>query len=200
MSTNSIEGPLGLSINQLETIHALVGRWDGKRMREKSSKPMITSVQRPLSDETTTEPPTSDDSFCFIHPNDIEYLTNYLLLLFAQVKKGVMNEDDRAKANRSSSLLIYGFRCRHCGGRERVRGRVHLSAPLNIDQSSMIESWISAACLPIVLTSTPINPYLLPFLYQGSYFPSTKKNLQACTATLHTHLITCKCFRRGMHR
>ena len=127
-ASSVIKGPLGLSINQLETIHALVGLRDGKRKRVKSSKPINTSVQlreptgtaeEPLSDEAKSEPSTSED-FCFIYPTDIEYLTNYLLLLFAQVKKGVMDDDDRAKANRSTSLLNYGFRCRHCGGRERV--------------------------------------------------------------------------------
>ncbi len=133
-----IEGPLGLSINQLETIHALVGLRDGKRKREKTSKPTNTiavnpsrtlvqlreptrSAQGSPSDEVTTESSTSDDFFCFIYPDDIECLTSYLLLLFAQVKKDVMNDDDRAKkANRSTSLLNYGFRCRHCGGHERV--------------------------------------------------------------------------------
>ena len=57
-----------------------------------------------------------------IFPEDNEYLTDYLLLLFGQVKRGVLNEVDQSKANRSCKLNLgfRGMRCRHCGGNERV--------------------------------------------------------------------------------
>ena len=152
-----IEGPLGLSIDQLETIHALVGLRDGKRKRDSfAHEPMdailvnqrnsflerdqTAPVQDPVHgndvdlvkfdsvlekyregslNDGTSKPRTSHD-FCFISPDDQEYLSEYLFLLFTQVKKGTMNESDRAKANRASSQLKYGFRCKHCGGAERV--------------------------------------------------------------------------------
>ncbi|KAL3766703.1 hypothetical protein ACHAW5_006961 [Stephanodiscus triporus] len=128
--TNSIEGPLGLSINQLETIHALVGLTDGKRKRENDriaqKQPKKMSPDNNLSEQRDTivvnsigpSDATSKD-FCFLLPDDTEYLTDYLFILFAQVKKGVMNESDRAKANRENSQLHFGLRCRHCGGNER---------------------------------------------------------------------------------
>lgn len=80
---------------------------------------------------------------CFLGPEDVNILTDYLVILLTQVKKVVMTDADRTK-NREGSTLTYGFRCRHCGGLEK-----------------------------------------------GSYFPSSKKSLQACTASLHNHLLTC---------
>jgi hypothetical protein len=128
-----IEGPLGLSIDQLETIHALVGLRDGNRKRESLPNDNLNpcssflhlrqptrseshrmangqyheedvdldrkfdSVLEKYSDETnadylTGEPPTSKD-FCFIFPDDQEYLSEYLFLLFSQVKKGTKLAD-----------------------------------------------------------------------------------------------------------
>ena len=63
-----------------------------------------------------------DDDFYFILPDDTEYLTDYLVLLFGQVKRGILNETDQSKANRSYKfhLGFKGMRCRHCGGHEKV--------------------------------------------------------------------------------
>ena len=173
-----IEGPLGLSIDQLETIHALVGLKDGKRKRE-NEQPKKLSPDNNLSEQRDTIVVSSSKDFCFLFPDDTDYLTDYLFILFAQVKKGIMNESDRAKANRASSQLHFGIRCRHCGGNERVN-RIR-------KKTCFVLSLLSLAWA---------HPTLFFVLYtiQGSYFPSTKKNLQACTATLHTHLISCKCF------
>lgn len=151
-----IEGPLGLNIDQLETIHALVGLRDCKRKRSDNLSDRCTSflrLRQPTGaqshraasvqfhednidlngefdsvlnkhrngttvDYPTGEPTTSKD-FCFIFPDDIEYLSEYLFLLFTQVKKGIMDDSDRAKRF-ASSQLNFGFRCKHCGGAERV--------------------------------------------------------------------------------
>lgn len=86
---------------------------------------------------------TKEKDVCFLGPDDVEILTDYLIILLTQVKKVVMTDADRTK-NREGSTLMYGFRCRHCGGLEK-----------------------------------------------GSYFPSSKKSLQACTASLHNHLLNC---------
>ena len=85
----------------------------------------------------------SEKDVCFLGPEDVEILTDYLIILLTQVKKVVMTDADRTK-NREGSTLTYGFRCRHCGGLEK-----------------------------------------------GSYFPSSKKSLQACTTSLHNHLMSC---------
>ena len=153
---SSIEGPLGLNINQLETIHALVGLRDGKRKRSDNLPDRCTSflrlrqptgaqshrtasvqfhednidlngkfdsVMNKHRDGTTfdypTGEPTTAKDFCFIFPDDIEYLSEYLFLLFTQVKKGIMDDSDRAKRC-ASSQVNFGFRCKHCGGAERV--------------------------------------------------------------------------------
>mmetsp|Transcript_38990 Transcript_38990/g.70226 ORF Transcript_38990/g.70226 Transcript_38990/m.70226 type:complete len:724 (+) Transcript_38990:79-2250(+) len=113
---------------------------DVDSVKESLDQTMITSSAGAVRD---------GKDFYFILPTDMDYLTDYLFLLYAQVKKGVMNDTDLAKANRAKySKLNMGFpgmRCRHCGGNER-----------------------------------------------GNYFPSSVKNLAACTATLHTHLIKCE--------
>ncbi len=150
-----IEGPLGLNIDQLETIHALVGLRDGKRkrsdnlpdrcssflrLRQPTSAPSIRTADNidldgkfdsvlnqhrdgMTVDYPTGEPPTSKD-FCFIFPDDQEYLSEYLFLLFTQVKKGIMDDTDRAlrkqRPGDASRQLNYGFRCKHCDGVERV--------------------------------------------------------------------------------
>ena len=54
----------------------------------------------------------------FLGPDDVEILTDYLIILLTQVKKVVMTEADRTK-NCEGSTLTYGFRCRHCGGLEK---------------------------------------------------------------------------------
>lgn len=64
----------------------------------------------------------NDDDFYFILPDDTEYLTDYLMLLFGQVKRGVLNSADQSKPNRlcKFDLGFKGMRCRHCGGHEKV--------------------------------------------------------------------------------
>ena len=86
----------------------------------------------------------SEKDVCFLGPEDVEILTDYLIILLTQVKKDFMTDADRQQPNRKGSTLTYGFRCRHCGGLEK-----------------------------------------------GSYFPSSKKSLQACTTSLHNHLLSC---------
>ena len=63
-----------------------------------------------------------DDAFYFVLPDDTEYLTDYHMLLFGQVRRGVLNYTDQAKANRSGKFNVgfRGMRCRHCGGNEKV--------------------------------------------------------------------------------
>ena len=64
----------------------------------------------------------SDDNNFLILPSDTEYLTDYLMLLFGQVKRGSMTCTDQSKANRSCkyNLGFLGMRCRNCGGHEKV--------------------------------------------------------------------------------
>ena len=92
---------------------------------------------------SSVEEGTKEKEVCFLGPEDVTILTDYLIILLTQVKKVVMTDADRTK-NREGSTLTYGLRCRHCGGLEK-----------------------------------------------GSYFPSSKKSLQACTASLHNHLLNC---------
>ena len=54
--------------------------------------------------------------------SDLSCITDYFILLFSQVKRGVMNEYDLEKAKKRRACDHIGFlglRCRHCGGVER---------------------------------------------------------------------------------
>ncbi len=74
------------------------------------------------STESLSDGSCGDDDFYFILKDDTEYLTDYLILLFGQVKRGILNDTDKSKANRSCKfhLGFKGMRCRHCGGHEKV--------------------------------------------------------------------------------
>ena len=80
----------------------------------------------------------SDDNNFLILPSDTEYLTDYLMLLFGQVKRGSMTCTDQSKANRSCkyNLGFLGMRCRNCGGHEKVSltttARVSIISPMEL--------------------------------------------------------------------
>jgi len=60
---------------------------------------------------------TSHD-FCFIQPDNLNLLTEYHALVFAQVKRGIMNVSDLAICTRKVASCkegVRGMRCRHCG-------------------------------------------------------------------------------------
>lgn len=99
------------------------------------------------STSTKAEEPPSN--FYFILPSDFDTLTDYYILLYSQVKRGIMTAADMGGNRKNAACLdtgvgFPGMRCRHCGGNK-----------------------------------------------QGSYFPSSSKNLMACPPTLHTHLMKC---------
>jgi hypothetical protein len=64
-------------------------------------------------------------NFYFILPDDFELLTDYFVTLYSQVTRGVMTEADMNTGNRKNAASMengvgfLGFRCRHCGGKEK---------------------------------------------------------------------------------
>ena len=107
--------------------------------KRKTSKTSVASSR-------AEEPPSN---FYFILPSDFDTLTDYYILLYSQVKRGIMTAADMGGNRKNAACLetgvgFPGMRCRHCGGNK-----------------------------------------------QGSYFPSSSKNLMACPPTLHTHLMKC---------
>ncbi len=63
-----------------------------------------------------------NDIVSFLLASDLSLLTDYFILLFSQVTRGVMNEADllRAKKVRPCNKLgFFGIACRHCNGVER---------------------------------------------------------------------------------
>lgn len=83
---------------------------------------LVSSTAFEESTESLSDGSCGDDDFYFILSDDTEYLTDYLVLLFGQVKRGILNDTDKSKANRSCKfhLGFKGMRCRHCGGHEKV--------------------------------------------------------------------------------
>ncbi len=60
--------------------------------------------------------------FCFIQPDDLNLLTDYHALVFAQVKRGVFNANDLDIYTRKAETFEEVFRgmcCRHCGGNDK---------------------------------------------------------------------------------
>lgn len=83
------------------------------------------SSEKSIVDQNNSKSMHSDASptLCFLLPSDLTMLTDYFILLFSQVTRGVMNEFDLDKAKHKSrkcdQLGFLGLRCRHCGGVER---------------------------------------------------------------------------------
>ena len=63
-----------------------------------------------------------DGILSFLLASDLSLLTDYFILLFSQVTRGVMTETDlqRAKKSRPCNRVgFFGIACRHCYGVER---------------------------------------------------------------------------------
>eukprot|EP00984_Skeletonema_dohrnii_P035103 scaffold34616_cov159-Skeletonema_dohrnii-CCMP3373.AAC.8 len=63
-----------------------------------------------------------DGILSFLLASDLTLLTDYFILLFSQVTRGVMNETDLARAKKSRPCNVVGFfgiQCKHCGGIDR---------------------------------------------------------------------------------
>jgi hypothetical protein len=74
------------------------------------------------TEEVTNANPITDaaDFHCIVS-EDLLLLTSYYILLYSQVKRGIMTEADIAKASRKASKASLdeghcGLRCKHCGG------------------------------------------------------------------------------------
>ncbi len=60
--------------------------------------------------------------FYFVTPADKSTLTDYMFLVIAQVRRGILTPDDLTNARRKNPILqpgYLGLRCRHCGGTKR---------------------------------------------------------------------------------
>jgi hypothetical protein len=56
---------------------------------------------------------------CFLLPSDLALLTDYFILIFAQVTRVVMSECHKSKGRKGSQIGTLGLRCKHCDGLSR---------------------------------------------------------------------------------
>ena len=56
---------------------------------------------------------------CFLLPSDLSLLTDYFILIFAQVTRVVMSECHKSKGRKGSQIGTLGLRCKHCDGLSR---------------------------------------------------------------------------------
>ena len=80
--------------------------------------------QNHLLDKKRKSVPTleRDDILSFLLASDLSMLTDYFILLFSQVTRGVMSETDLQRAKKSrpcNKVGFLGIACRHCYGVER---------------------------------------------------------------------------------